>query len=76
MESIMKLPDDTDRQDLLPFLTAHDIAMLHEHRPIKNAETTEKWIFFVSCHKINFNKLINTMIHCHILSTLKAIRYY
>ena len=29
MESIMKLPDDIYSQDLLPFLTAHDIAMLH-----------------------------------------------
>ena len=58
-------------------LRQEDINMYYvKHRPIKNAETTEKWIFFVSCHKINFNKLINTMIHCHILSTLKAIRYY
>ena len=43
--------------------------------PNKKCGNHWKMDFFVSCHKINFNKVINTMIHCHILSTLKAIRY-
>ena len=39
MELMMKLPDDMFKQEILPFLTVHDIVKLdiacmnHEHRP-------------------------------------------
>ena len=40
-----------------------------------NPSPLAKMDFFVSCQKINFDKVINTKLHGHILSILKAIWY-